>query len=84
MKANENITIPPSFKSTYNTKRVRSGKTAKDLRSGSHQRRFNNLEARAAWSRDSRASASAFPAQVARGNGNSSARRPERRPGKAA
>ena len=84
MRTNENISITQSFKNPHNAKRVRIGKTAKDLRSGSHQRRFNNLEARAAWSRDTKAKAEHFPAQVMQGNGNSSNRRPERRPGKAA
>ncbi len=67
----------------YAGRRIRHGKTDKDRRSGATARRLSNMADKAEWHNDKKKPASAFPAQCLRGNGNSSSRRPERRPGKA-
>lgn len=67
----------------YAARRIRHGKTAKDHRSGAYARRLANMADKNAWHNDNKATAGKFPEQCLKGNGNSSNRRPERRPGKA-
>ena len=68
----------------YAERRIRRGKTAKDVRNGLQQRRAKNQAARDEWHRDGKKKADAFPPELLKGNGNGAARRPERRPGKKA
>ncbi len=77
----------------YASRRVRTGKTDRDRKSGAFTRRENNRQARGDYTRWCKSTESKvcttgqainrFPAQCNSGNGNSSNRRPERRPGRA-
>ena len=54
----------------YEQKRIRTGKTDKDRRSGATARGYSNKRERAAWGNDSGATAGSFPRHTCNGKRN--------------